>query len=91
MTDWCTGWPDLNYGATCCREHDRAYAIGGTAEDRKRADDALFECVKRKRGAVMAWAMWCGVRVFGSRFWPDAAKPEELQFAFRDDDRSGFA
>ncbi len=53
----------------CCDEHDLAYYEGGTAEDRRLADQRLRECVIEAGFPVPAWLMWAAVRVFGKSHW----------------------
>jgi hypothetical protein len=95
MKNWCTLFPDRvggkDIGEICCQAHDGLYTLGGSASQRKRADDLLFECIRKTSGRPLAWIMWCGVRIFGSRFWPAVAKPKQLQFAFRDRDDDGWS
>ena len=58
--DWCD----------CCFEHDIAYWMGGTEEERLAADIALRECVLQKTGnAELAELMFQGVRAGGSPYF----------------------
>jgi hypothetical protein len=58
--DWCD----------CCLEHDIAYWMGGTKEERLAADIALRECVLEKTGnAELAEVMYHGVRMGGSPYF----------------------
>jgi hypothetical protein len=73
MKDFCSRWPDdvagVYYGS-CCAAHDDAYRTPGNRHDRKKADDALRECMIRK-GAPKWWCnvTWLGVRLFGWTPW----------------------
>lgn len=64
MKDYCSLWPDGNYGS-CCKTHDEDYEKGGTWKHRMAADAKLRDCVKEKQGFWMAWTMWTGVRLAG--------------------------
>ena len=68
-SDGCSLFPDGNWGG-CCVEHDRAYWQGGTAAERKAADQALRECVKQKGYPILAQLMYVGVRVGGHHLLP---------------------
>ena len=64
-------WDDRNLWCECCFQHDVAYWRGGTAEDRKKADEALKECVREKTGnAQLAELMYHGVRLGGAAIFP---------------------
>lgn len=77
-SDGCSGgmsrlWP-IVFGSSppwegCCITHDYAYWKGGTREDRRVADAALFDCVAKSSHPVWAWLMWAAVRVFGHPFF----------------------
>jgi hypothetical protein len=54
----------------CCERHDRAYWIGGTAEDRRIADQQLMICVARRAHPHWAYAMYLAVRLGGSPWFP---------------------
>lgn len=69
VSDGCSWFPDGNY-CECCVEHDKAYFYGGSKKERRAADRQLFECVKRKKGRLLARMMWIGVRVGGVSFLP---------------------
>lgn len=69
VSDRCSLFPDGNYG-DCCVEHDKAYFFGGTKNERRAADDRLYECVKGKGRSFIAKIMWVGVRVGGVGFLP---------------------
>jgi hypothetical protein len=72
-TDGCSVFPDASGDACwadCCVEHDRAYWRGGTADERRRADAALRECVARADRPTLGKLMYRGVRVTGMPLWP---------------------
>ncbi len=50
----------------CCVEHDFKYWVGGSEEDRKVADQELYQCAKTKTNAVWARMIYLGVRFGGS-------------------------
>jgi hypothetical protein len=62
-------WPDRSW-VQCCVEHDIAYWCGGSAEDRRRADAALRQCVTEKSSACMGTMMYLGVRPGGIPWSP---------------------
>ena len=65
--DGCTAFPDGDWG-DCCFEHDKAYFRGGSAKERRAADQKLYQCVKAKNGfrhQLIAPIMYLGVRVAG--------------------------
>ncbi|MBM4385617.1 MAG: hypothetical protein FJ091_19895 [Deltaproteobacteria bacterium] len=66
--DGCSWWLD-RFGESdwrhCCEEHDYAYWCGGSAEDRKRADAKLGECVASVTSPGYGELMRLGVRVGG--------------------------
>jgi len=101
-SDGCSLFPDRSIlsdadWCSCCFEHDLAYWRGGTADERKVADQRLAECVVEKSGnGVLATAMHGGVRIGGSPYlytwfrwgygWPygrnyEALTPEENSLA----------
>jgi len=64
-SDGCSRFPDGGY-YSCCYLHDFAYWPGGTAEERKSADEALRACVREKTGSgFLAGVMFWGVRLGG--------------------------
>jgi hypothetical protein len=75
-TDGCSRFPDRSVvkgkeWCLCCVAHDRAYWRGGTAEERRKADEALRACVQERTGdAGLAALMYTGVRIGGSPYWP---------------------
>ena len=74
-SDGCSLFPDRSLinsddWCDCCLEHDIAYWQGGTKAQRLEADQLLKECVLKKTGdAVLAEAMYQGVRVGGSPYF----------------------
>ncbi len=73
-TDGCSSFPDgppedPDRWRGCCVEHDLAYWVGGSRDQRRQADDALAVCVEQAENKVLADAMWAGVRAGGSPFW----------------------
>ncbi len=51
-------------------EHDIDYWCGGSAEDRRRADRELRDCVSQVAGGVLPGMMRAGVRVGGAPWYP---------------------
>lgn len=68
-TDGCSLWPDGAWQG-CCVTHDKAYWCGGTAQERREADEALRICVVRHSSATMAGLMYVGVRLGGAPWLP---------------------
>lgn len=58
-----------------CDLHDFDYAVGGTKEDRKRADKALRQRLFDAGRPIRAWVFYIAVRLFGARHfnWHDKA------------------
>ena len=68
---------------SCCDWHDLLYFLGGTASDRKRADQRLRTCARhaghfppgltgsarRVWRWLRSWLMYLAVRLFGRRYW----------------------
>jgi hypothetical protein len=74
-SDGCSSFPDgtredPERWKRCCVEHDIAYWLGGTRDDRLRADDALKACVAEVESESLARTMWLGVRAGGSPYLP---------------------
>ena len=75
-TDGCSRCPDSSLikgkdWGPCCVAHDRAYWRGGTAEERRKADEALRACVQQRNGdGRLSTLMHRGVRIGGSPYWP---------------------
>ena len=74
-SDGCSLFPDTSLitqddWSDCCFQHDIAYWRGGTAVERKAADQRLHACVKDKTGnAALARIMYDGVRFGGSPYF----------------------
>lgn len=68
-TDGCSLWPDCRW-VGCCIDHDISYWCGGSAADRKRADQALRVCLAEHGSAAMGTLMYIGVRTFGIPWQP---------------------
>lgn len=73
-TDGCSMWMDGTpkhpyLWRHCCVAHDKAYWIGGSAQQRADADDELKACVKTAMGTGMANYMHTGVIIGGSPLW----------------------
>lgn len=70
-SDGCSSFPDgiplveANKWQMCCVQHDIAYWQGGTAEQRKMADQELSACVEQTGESGIAFAMYLGVRMGG--------------------------
>ncbi|NDV63480.1 hypothetical protein G0Q06_13525 [Puniceicoccales bacterium CK1056] len=74
-SDGCSLFPDRSLiseedWCDCCFEHDIAYWMGGTKEERLAADIALRECILEKTGNTeLAELMYLGVRAGGSPYF----------------------
>jgi len=68
-SDGCSMWPDSTW-VDCCVNHDIAYWCGGSAADRRRADDALRECVAERSSELMGILTWVGVIMGGIPWQP---------------------
>ncbi len=71
-SDGCSLFPDGDY-RNCCVAHDKAYYVGGSWRERRRADNKLYKCVADIKGfqhKIIAPMMWIGVRVGGVPFLP---------------------
>ncbi|MDY6882048.1 MAG: hypothetical protein V2J25_11065 [Desulfatiglans sp.] len=68
-TDGCSICPDHDW-VECCIEHDLAYWMGGTREERKEADIRLKECVGEKGHVISGHIMYWGVRIGGVWWLP---------------------
>lgn len=78
MMDYCTLFPE-GWWAHCCQIHDNDYTaqIGQAL-----ADERLWQCVANSADGtlvsaasiVLASVMWCGVRVFGRRYYRKAGE-----------------
>ncbi len=76
-TDGCSRFPDGTHlqpalWQSCCVAHDAAYWAGGTADQRKLADQALQQCVATQGQSSVSALMLMGVRVGGSPFIPSS-------------------
>jgi protein tyrosine phosphatase (PTP) superfamily phosphohydrolase (DUF442 family) len=75
-SDGCSLFPDgtvkdRTRWCDCCLSHDVAYWQGGTAEERKKADEALRDCVlERTKDRGLAETMHVGVRAGGHPAFP---------------------
>ncbi len=74
-TDGCSDFPDgtqehKDLWLKCCIAHDQKYWMGGTYEERLKADLELRTCVQSVGEPAIASVMLAGVRVGGSPFWP---------------------
>jgi hypothetical protein len=68
-TDACSSWPDASW-KHCCVEHDISYWCGGSAEDRRRADRELRDCVAETAGCGLPGMMRAGVWIGGAPWQP---------------------
>jgi hypothetical protein len=75
-SDGCSLFPDgtikdRGKWCQCCLMHDIAYWRGGTAQERKRADEVLRDCVfDRTKDAALAETIYVGVRTGGHPVFP---------------------
>ena len=74
-SDGCSSFPDGTLAQKtlwlkCCIEHDKAYWVGGTYKERKKADNALMDCVTVVGEPEIAQLMLAGVRVGGTPYLP---------------------
>ena len=74
-TDGCSNWFDGSYADPnawrhCCVLHDKAYWIGGTAEQRTLADRELQSCVTKTGHSFHANYMYFWIRLGGLPSWP---------------------
>lgn len=61
--------PDFDFGY-CCDNHDARYWSGGSAEQRKRADQAFRACIVEAGHPVTAGIYYYAVRMGGSPSLP---------------------
>lgn len=59
----------------CCVTHDRAYYYGGTAEEKRAADEKLMNCVSEKlgnkvTGRLLGKSMEMAVKLGGKPYYP---------------------
>jgi hypothetical protein len=76
-TDGCSLFPNgtaeqQDLWLTCCIDHDLAYWMGGTSDERKAVDQELKECVARTGQPEIAELMLAGVRAGGTPYLPTA-------------------
>lgn len=74
-TDGCSAFPDgtprqQSLWLDCCVEHDLAYWMGGSYDERLAADQGLRACVAQIGEPEIAELMLAGVRVGGSPYFP---------------------
>ncbi len=75
QSDGCSLFPDRSLitnedWCLCCFDHDLAYWQGGTAAQRRGADEALRDCILKQTGDVaLAKVMFAGVRFGGSPYF----------------------
>lgn len=74
-SDGCSAFPDGTFRQRqlwlqCCIQHDRAYWVGGTYEERVKADEELKRCVAEVGEPEIAQMMLAGVRVGGTPYLP---------------------
>ena len=74
-SDGCSAFPDgtieqKNLWLSCCKDHDVAYWMGGSSEERLAADKSLEACVEQVGEPEVAKLMLLGVRVGGSPYLP---------------------
>ena len=75
VSDGCSAFPDgtiseKNLWLDCCVEHDKAYWMGGTYDERLLADKELQKCVEKVGKPKIAALMLAGVRVGGTPYLP---------------------
>ena len=74
-TDGCSMFPDgtveqQDLWLDCCIAHDLAYWMGGTSDEREKADRDLRDCVAKAGESKIAELMLAGVRVGGTPYLP---------------------
>lgn len=71
-SDGCSAYPDKNHffgenkWSHCCLAHDMAYYIGGTFEEKERADEELSQCVAEESFPLHGQLMKLGVTIGGT-------------------------
>ena len=68
-TDGCTLTPDGTWQA-CCVEHDMVYWCGGSAGERRRADETFRSCLAADAGTTRATIYYYGVRAAAASWLP---------------------
>ncbi len=76
-TDGCSLFPEgtlkhKDLWLSCCTQHDRSYWIGGTRDERLKADRDLKDCVAQAGAPDIAELMLAGVRAGGTPYLPTA-------------------
>ncbi len=69
ITDGCSMWPDRKW-SQCCVAHDVQYWCGGSAGDRKLADQELRSCLQQESPSWLATLGYWGVRFGGHPIFP---------------------
>ena len=69
VSDGCTFAPSFGFDH-CCIEHDRAYWLGGTSEERKAADLAFRDCIHSAGHPILAGIYYWAVRIGGTPLLP---------------------
>ena len=67
ISDGCSWWPDGEW-VRCCVTHDVIYWVGGSSEERKKADREMNRCVSNTGHPIMGKVMYYGVRM-GGVYW----------------------
>ncbi len=67
VTDKCTLFPD-GLWQECCIEHDKAYWQGGTAKNRRTADQEFRHCVDNASNKGLSFVMYGAVRIGASPY-----------------------
>lgn len=70
-SDGCSSFPDGTFNEPtkwqhCCVAHDIQYWVGGTSDERLKADQGLRQCVADAANSVLAEMMYRGVRIGGA-------------------------
>lgn len=85
-SDGCTFFPDVWDGADLrpiCVEHDYAYWIGGTEEERLAADINMHNRIITEHDLhLIASIMFRGVRFGGGRHWPLSPMPKQHHWGY---------
>jgi len=70
VSDGCSAWIDGDRYVGCCVEHDIAYWCGGSAAERRAADDAFGRCVSSSASGSLGWLLRSSVRIGGHPVMP---------------------